>query len=169
MKRASTWGIVLVACVVFGGWLWTRYFTDEARIRSTLRGLLEDMSFGPGTGNFSKVAKFQRAIVRFTDDIVISIDQVIPQAPPITGRDELHTAIQATFAQLSRCEVKLHDVVVKQVTVAPAGAKAAFTASVTTSWPGVEFTAQEFEVRLRKNDRGEWLLAQITAVRTLKR
>lgn len=169
MRRASVWGLWLAVGLSLGLWLRANYFTDEARIRRAVRGLLSDMSFATGTGNIGKMAKFNRVSDRFTDDIIISVEQVVPLAPPLNGREEVHQALQATFTQLSRCDVTLHDLIVRPVPANANEARAAFTASALTSRPGIEFAAQEFEVRLRKNENGQWLLAQVAAVRTLKR
>lgn len=169
MKRFLL-GCVAVALVA-GGLLWLRerHFSEAARIRRTLRGLLEDLSFPAGTGNLAKAARFNRILGRFAPDVTISVEQVVPMAPPLTGRDELHGALQATFSQLGQCTVTLHDLVVAPVPRGSRDATAAFTASLSTQRPGVEFSAQEFEVHLRRDGEGSWLLDRITAVRTLQR
>lgn len=150
-------------------WIRTAYFTDAARVRRTLRGLIQDASFKADTGNFAKVSKFNGVLARFTDDVTITVEQVVPQAPPLTGRSEVHPAVQAYFSQLSRSEITLHDVVISEVDSLTRTARATFTASAVTNLPGVEFAAQEFDVELRKDAENRWLISKISAVRTLKR
>ena len=169
MKRALGRGLVLIGIVAALRWVRVTYFTEEARVRRTLRSLLADFNFPTGTGNIAKVARFNHVMGLFTDDITISLDQVVPQVPPLTGREDLQASVQATFTLLSRCDVTLHDVVVEPISPESRDARAAFTASVMTSRPGMEFAAQEFEVNLRRNQEGRWQLARVTAVRTLKR
>jgi len=169
MKRAILW--LLVLTILAGALLGIRaiYFSDEARVRRTIRGLLVDVSFKAGTGNIAKAAKFNRITGRLTDDFTISVEQVVPKAPEMQGQSEIRAAIQFILTQFKWCDVTVHDVVVKPVAAGEREARAAMTISVATSEPGAEITAQEFDVKLRKNQEGKWQLSRVSAVPTLKR
>ncbi len=171
MKRRLSWLGVLAAVVAGFVWVRVTYLTDEARIRRTIRGVFADASFPTGTGNISKAAKFNGLMSRFTDDIVINVEQVVPRAPPMNGRSELHQIAQMAFSQLTSCQLILHDVSVEPVGGGVKEARAAFTASgtATVGGGGAElFTAQEFNLTLRKSKEGQWQIAHIDVVRTLR-
>ena len=169
MKRRLPW--VLAAVFLLGGavWLHGRWFSDEARIRRTVRGMLADLNFRAGTGLLAKTAKFNGLMSRFTDDVTVGVEQIIPVAPSLSGRVELHAMVLAAFRQLSSCAVTLHDVAVTPIPEGAATAKAAFTVSVFTTTPVLELPGQEFEVELRKNSESRWLISRVSAVRTLRR
>jgi len=167
-KRHLLRWTVLAALVGIGAWIRLTYFTDQARITRTLRGLLQDVSFTADAGNLTKAAKFNSVIGRFTDDITIRIEQVVPRAHPLSGRTELQAAVQGYFTHLRHSTLTLHDVVISALDPEARTARAALTASAVTSQAGVEFTAQEFELELKKDPEGRWLISQVAAVRTLK-
>ena len=169
MKRILFYLLLGIGGVAAAWWLQRTFLSEEARIRRTITHLLADASFTRGTGNIAKAAKFNALVARFTDDISINIEQIVPAAIPLSGHDDLHHAAQAIFTLFKFCEVTLHDVVAGSIDGDQRTARAAFTASAMTDRTGQEFSAQEFEVQLRKNTEGVWQISQITAVRTLKR
>ena len=149
-------------------WLRGTYFSDEAKIRRTLRALASDISFSTNTGNFSKITKLNRLLGRLTDDAMISVEQVVSRLPPVSGRSDLQLMAQAVFSLLSSCEVTLHDIAVEAIGNGVNEARVALTASATTGRAGDVFAGQEFNVTLRKSKEGQWLVAKIEAVRTLR-
>ncbi len=158
-----------LALVIVGlVWLRVTYFSDEAKIRRTLRGLAADVSFSTNTGNFSKITKVNRLMGRLTDDAMVSVDQVVSQVPPVSGRSELQLMAQAAFSRLFSCDVTVYDIAVEAIGNGVNEARVALTASATTGWAGVDFAGQEFNVTLRKSKEGQWLVAKIEAVRTLR-
>ncbi len=169
MKRILPYLLLGIVGGFAAWWLQRTFLSEEARIRRTITHLLADASFPRGTGNIAKTAKFNALGSHFTDDITINIEQIVPAAIPLSGRDELQHAAQVIFTQFKFCEVTLHDVAAGSMEADHRTARAAFTASATTDRTGLEFSAQEFEVQLRKNTEGRWQIFKITAVLTLKR
>ena len=166
MNRTIRWvgvGLAMVG-VVFAVW----YFrpTEEKRIRKVIGGLAQDATFTGSEGNISRIAKIQSIGSRLTVDVELHVDQVLPIESALTGRDAIQSLLMAFVPQVGAVEVQVHDVGV--TLTSDTEARVSMTASAKTGGRKGEFTAQEFDIQMAKQE-GAWRIRRVEAVAGFRR
>jgi len=166
MNRSIRWlGVALaLAGVAFA----VGYFrpTEEKRIRKVIGGLAQDATFTGSEGNIARIAKIQSIGSRLTVDVELHLEQVLPIEFAVTGRDAIQSLLMTGAPQLGSIEVQVHDVGV--TLTSETEAQVSMTASAKTGGRKGEFTAQEFDIRLVKQE-GVWRIRRVEAVAGFRR
>ena len=154
--------LVLSACSWWQG--------DKVLITARLNALVEQVNVhaADGLGSLARAAQIGQF---FTDDVIVELGR---GSPPITGRDTLMAMAARLEPRTSGFTVKLADINVL-VTPNDQSADVNLTAEIirkASPTPGAasagpSMDAREFAVIMRKVD-GEWKVARLTAVDTLK-
>jgi hypothetical protein len=164
--EARRGAISIVAVLAAAGVAWMVWPEgNEGKIRRELRALVAEANERAGDG-LGTVAKAARLGSYFTSDIVVDFG---PGTAPIEGRETLigmATRLQPRTASL---RVALEDV---SVTMRPGDAIADVTLTATFTRRDVStgeetIDAREFALEVRQ-DAGEWRIARVTTVDTLK-
>jgi hypothetical protein len=161
MNRSMRWllGVLVLIGVALGVW-YTRP-TEEKRIRKVIRGLAQDATFTGSEGNIARIAKIQSIGSRLTVDVELHLDQVLPIESAVTGRDAIQGLLMAGAPNAGAVEVQVHDVGVNLTSETEA--QVSMTASAKTGGRKGEFTAQEFDIRMVKQE-GAWRIRRVEAV-----
>jgi len=166
VNRSIRWLLValVLAGVAFAFW----YFrpTEEKRIRKVIGGLAKDATFTGSEGNIARIAKIQSIGSRLTVDVELHVDQVLPIESALTGRDALQSLLMAAAPHVGAVEIQVHDVGV--TLTSDTEAQVSMTASAKTGGRKGEFTAQEFDIRLLKQE-GAWRIRRVEAVAGFRR
>ena len=165
MNRTIRWvglGLAMVG-VAFAVW----YFrpTEEKRIRKVIGGLARDATFTGSEGNISRLAKIQSLGSRLTVDVELHLDQVLPIDSAVTGRDAIQSLLM-TAPHVGAVEVQVHDVGV--TLTSDTEARVSMTASAKTGGRKGDFNAQEFDIRMVKQE-GTWRIRRVEAVAGFRR
>jgi SnoaL-like protein len=149
--------LVLSACSWWQG--------DKALITQRLNDLVEQINVHTDEG-IAAIARAARIGQFFTDDVIVELGR---GSTPVTGRDTLMSMIARLEPRTAAFKVKLIDVNI-HLTPADQSADINLTAeilrqSAVTGDPSMD--AREFTLIMRKVD-GEWRIARLTAVDTLK-
>ena len=142
---------------------------DKALIIARLNALVEQMN-AHGENGLGSLARAAQIGQFFTDDVIVELGR---GSAPMTGRDTLMAMAARLEPRTSGFTVKLTDINVL-VTPADQSADVNLTAEIIRKAPatgaaaaGPSMDAREFTVIMRKVD-GEWKVARLTAVDTLK-
>jgi SnoaL-like domain len=162
-RRRAAVAIVAAAAAVVVWMLWPE--GDEGAIRRRLYALVADANEGAGDG-LATLARAARLGTYFTEDVVVDLGQ---GTEPIEGRDTLVGIAARLEPRTASAPVNIEDAT---VTMRDDDAIADVTLTVTYSRrdgnardPTLD--AREFTLEVRKDD-GEWRIARVTAVDTLR-
>jgi hypothetical protein len=164
--RAAIAGLALAMLVSSCSW----WQGDKALIIARLNALVEQMN-AHGENGLGSLARAAQIGQFFTDDVIVELGR---GSAPMTGRDTLMAMAARLEPRTSAFTVKLMDINVL-VTPADQSADVNLTAEIIRKAPaagvgaaaGPSMDAREFTVIMRKVD-GEWKVARLTAVDTLK-
>lgn len=161
--RGAAVAVTGLAVAALAWALWPE--SDERAIRRRLNAVAEEANTKSGEG-LEAVAKAARVGAYFTEDVVVGLGA---DAPPVSGRQTLiamATRLQAPAASLV---VALEDITVAKrpdTRVADVTLTATITRTDTASG---ERTMDARELALEMHQEGgEWLIARVTAVDTLR-
>jgi hypothetical protein len=164
--RAAIVGLALAMLVSSCSW----WQGDKALIIARLSALVEQMN-AHGENGLGSLARAAQIGQFFTDDVIVELGR---GSAPMTGRDTLMAMAARLEPRTSGFTVKLTDI---NVLVTPADQSADVnltaeiirkaTATGAGAAAGPSMDAREFTVIMRKVD-GEWKVARLTAVDTLK-
>jgi ketosteroid isomerase-like protein len=152
---------VLLPLLLGAGCAW---LGDERAIRARLGDLADTINAraSEGLGSVTRAAEISAF---FTDDVVVELGE---GSTPIQGRETLIGMAMRLQPRLSEFTVAFADVTVR---VAEDGQSAdvSLTAEFIRKDPGhrQSMDAREFKLTMRRDD-GEWKIARMTAVDTLK-
>jgi ketosteroid isomerase-like protein len=161
--RGAAVAVAALAIAAVAWALWPE--SDERAIRRRLTEVADEANTGSGEG-LETVAKAARVGRYFTEAVAVDFGA---GAPPVSGRQTLiamATRLQAPAASLV---VALEDItVVKRPDTAVADVTLTATITRTDTASGERtMDAREFALEMRK-EGGEWLIARVMAVDTLR-
>ena len=159
VERAAVTVIVcltLVAC-------WSR--DERTAIRQRLDAFADAVNKGGGSGLAGAATHAMGLAAFFTNDVVITLGD---GSAPIQGRDMLISMAMRLQPRTSEYTLDFEDVNV-QLGSDGQSAEVDLTAEFIRRAPGARqsMDAREFKVQMRR-DQGEWKIATVDAVKTLK-
>jgi hypothetical protein len=160
--RVTALGVAAVAVILAGLYFWP---TDARAIQATLARAADAVSSPPGEGDLQRVTRAASLAKCLTADVVVDTG---PDGPSVRGREMVVGLVSrlrpAGAATLDAADVRL------LVDGQAQRATADVLVRVTASGEGNvhSFDATELTVDLTKID-GEWRIARVTRVSTLRR
>jgi ketosteroid isomerase-like protein len=153
---AATLCLTLVAC-------WSR--DERAVIRQRLDAFAEAVNKGGGSGLAGAATHAIGLANFFTEDVVITLGD---GSAPIRGRDMLRSMAIRLQPRTSEYTLDFEDVNV-QMGSDGESAEVDLTAEFIRREPGARqsMDAREFKLQMRRDD-GEWKIASVEAIQTLK-
>jgi hypothetical protein len=166
MKKLAVrliWAAVLVA---LGYWAWTAAFPNPRKVvRRRLEKLAQIASFSANEAPLAKLANLQKLTGFFSEQVVVNVDAPGEGAHVFNNRDELMQAVQAASMTLNGVQAKFTD---PKIEMTP-GNEEAIVGVVFTADVGGEKDAvvEELKIDMKKTG-GDWLIARVESVDTLK-
>jgi hypothetical protein len=165
-RRIGIVSFGMIAVAAAGIWTWTAFFQGEDRvIRRRLNALATEINEGTVDG-VGLVARAAMIGSFFTDDVLVDLGR---GTAPIHGRETVVGMAARLQPRTAAFKIALDDV---DVDVAPDGAAADVNLTATFTRQEAApaertIDAREFRLRMKKV-RGNWLIANVTAVEPLK-
>lgn len=161
-------GPVLIVALAIAGYLGFQSFTesDEGKIKARIAGFQEAASFPQDMGNIMRIAKSESLPGFFVEDceVTVVIKGVVKRT--FYGRDSIRAAVAQVLRFRGHLELKLNDPIIE---IDESGQSAIVELTATIAYgPPDNFTAQQFEFRMRKIEE-EWFVERATTVDTLRR
>jgi len=158
--------VLLLVLAALGYWLYTVLFpSPETVIRQRLQTVAKLASFTGKEGNLARLANVQQLVGYFSTAVEVRVDSPAHAEQTFNGKDEIQQALLGIRSVLGGLEVKFLD---PQVQLNPDQTNATVQVTAEARVAGErDLFIQELRISFTKHD-GQWLIARIETVRTLK-